>query len=85
MAQLADCLTKIGARSSFEEFLRRGSWRCTYDEKFESAKRRKARRAGAHVEDDDTADEWKNLVGDEGFGIDIRNLLKKKYQVPENG
>ena len=83
LAQLGDCLTKLGAtaRAPFEKYLRTGTWQCKYDDKFESAKKRKARGAGAHKseESDDETEEMKTLMEDEGMGDDIRGLLRDKY------
>ena len=55
---LADCLTKMGneAREGFELFLRQCRWRCTFDEKFEAGKKRKARGAGIHKEEEEEED-----------------------------
>jgi hypothetical protein len=85
LAMLADCLSKMGARTQFEVFLQNHRWQCKYDEKFESGKRRKARGAATHKdeesEEEELTDELKTLLCDEGMSEDLKKVIMDKYGI----
>eukprot|EP00969_Alexandrium_andersonii_P115233 5096166-Alexandrium_andersonii.AAC.1 len=76
---LGDSLTKPGypARHVMERFLTVKRWKCTYDETFESAKRRRARGVDALADTDPS----RALTRDPDLSEAAADIYRDKYEL----